>query len=336
MTRTVIAAPLYNHERHVETALRSLLAQSDADVALVLVDDGSTDRTRERARELAAEDDRVTLHVNDRRLGMLHNTRRAWHLSRALHPEAEFWALASDHDVWDELWLARLRTALEAREDAVLAYPLTRRIGDDGAPLRDVRTWRCDTTDVAEPRRRLRAAYRCMVAGDMIYGLFRAAALERVPFYRAVLVPDRLLLSELALLGTFVQVPEILWSRRYAGLADLDRQRRAFWPDGTPPSAARLPWWVVHAGVIAREGRAAVAADLLAEAARLRARRRVQHLRRRAGRALEPAARWGLRRSARFRGAVAARTVPVPEDTRDVLQRLLEDVGTADAGTAVR
>ncbi len=325
--RAVFAAPLFNHAEHVEAALRSVLDQTERDLALVLVDDGSTDGTLEVARRLAAADDRVTLLRNPKRLGMLHNTRRAWRAARELHPGAAFWALASDHDRWAPEWLATLMAALDTDPEAVLACPLTRRIGGDGAPLPGIRSRRCSTAGDPDPASRLRTAYRCMVAGDMIYGLFRVSALERVPFYRPVLVPDRLLLAELTRLGTFVQVPELLWERRYAGLADLERQRRAFWPDGAPASARRLPWWVVHAGVIAREGDRALARDLLREGARLRLRRRAQRARLRAGARLEAPARAALRASPAFRRAVADGRVPVPPDTRDVLRRLLDELG---------
>src|SRR4051812_28816109 len=246
--RVVIAAPLHNGGPYVETALRSLLAQTYEDFRLFLFDAASRDGRATTAAAIAAADPRVELHVNAQRLGMLENTRRAWRLARERHPGAEYWALASDHDVWDPRWLETLVGLLDADPAAVLAYPLTRRIDGEGRPIADrPRPWRCDTAGIADPRGRVRAAYRCMVAGDMIYGLFRASALDPVGPYRTVLVPDRLLLSELALRGTFVQAGEVLWSRRFAGLADLDRQRRAFFPAGEPAHTRRLPRWVTPA-----------------------------------------------------------------------------------------
>jgi GT2 family glycosyltransferase len=335
-TRIVIAAPLYNGGPHVAPALRSLLAQTHDAFRLLLLDDASTDGTADVARALAAADPRVELHVNPRRVGMLENTRRAWQLARERHPEAELWALASDHDLWDARWLETLVGLLDADPTAVLAYPLTRRIDADGRPIADrPRPWRCQTVGISDPRDRVRRAYRCMVAGDMIYGLFRVSALDAVGPYRRVLVPDRLLLSELALRGTFVQAEEVLWSRRFAGLAELDRQRRAFFLGGAPPHT-RLPWWLAHAGAAAgayvlwpapgltrREG-AAFAALLLRESVRLRVVRRLQRRRRRLGARLERPVRALLRRP-RPRALVARRSLPVPSDTQVVLERLARE-----------
>ena len=324
--KAVLTAPIFQGEAHLEQAVRSLLAQTEADFRLLLVDDASSDGTPALARALAAEDARVELHVNPRRLGMLGNTRRAWTLARERYPAARYVALASDHDVWEPHWLERLLAALEGDPRAVLAYPLTARIDAAGTPIAGHRTWRCETAGEADPWVRVRRAYRGMVAGDMIYGLMRADALARAGVYESVLVPDRLLLSRLALEGEFVQVPEVLWQRRFAGLAELDRQRRAFWPDGGAPPVTRLPWWVSHAVLAARDS-PRLAAVLLREGARLRTVRRLQHARRRAGARLEAPARALLRRSPRARAAVRAGRVPVPADTREVLRRLERELG---------
>jgi hypothetical protein len=166
-----------------------------------------------------------------------------------------------------------------------------------------------------------------MVAGDLVYGLFRAAALRGRPFYRPVLVPDRLLLSELALAGAFAQAGELLWHRRFVGLADLDRQRRAFWPDGGAPAVTRLPWWLQHPLAAARAGgRLGFAAELLAAGAALRVRRRAQGVRGAAGARLEAPASAALARSAWFRAAVRSGRLPLPADTQDVLRDLLARV----------
>lgn len=249
--RVVVAAPLFNKAQYLEEAARSLLAQTHGDLVLLLIDDGSTDGTLELCRALAAEDTRVEVHVNPRRLGMLGNTRRAFALARERYPQAEFWALGSDHDVWSPTWLERLVALLDEHPEAVLAYPQTQRIDEHGRPYDAARApWRAETRGIREPFARMTAAFRGMVAGDMIYGLFRARVLDSLGgVYREVLVPDRLLLSEVALRGEFVQAPEVLWRRRFRGLADLDRQRRAFFLDA-PPRHAAWPWWLQHTGAL--------------------------------------------------------------------------------------
>ena len=317
--RVVIGAPLYGQSRQLRVALGSLLAQTYEDFALVLVDDRSPDDTVAVARELAGDDPRVSIHVNPRRLGMLANTNRAWQLSRALHPAAEFWALGSDHDIWRPAWMKRLVAALDANPRAVLAYPLTERIDAVGRTVSG--SFRFATEGVADPRARLRKGLRSMVSGDMIYGLFRASALDGVGFYRPVLAPDRLLLSELALQGEFVQVPELLWSRRYVGLASLRRQREVFWPQGAP-ARTRLPWWLVHTGAFAREhGVARAALDYAPASAYFQLRSRAL----RASNTIAAPAIKAALREPQVRRSVRRFALPLIRETREVLDRLVRE-----------
>jgi hypothetical protein len=313
---TVICAPLYGSAGHLSRTLESLTGQSCADFALVLVDDRSPDHTLEVARAFAERDPRISLFRNPERLGMLRNTALAHRLGRRLHPGADYLAYASDHDVWDPRWLARLRAELEAAPQTVLVYPRVSLIAENGdeAPSR---TRDFDTRGERDPRARFHAVSRRVVAGDMIYGLFRTAALDRVGPYRRVLMPDRLLLAELALHGEFRQVPEYLWSRRLPRTMSLERQRAAFFPDGGGLDTRVVPWWIAHAGAVGWrygvvDGRPLGRASALALA--------VDYVRRPAGRTRPGRALRGLRNEARRRRRSARRAVR--RRTRRLTRRL--------------
>ena len=251
MPRVVIGALLFNHEEHVRAAIDSLVNQTFTDFALLLVDDCSTDATPEIARSYEARDGRVSFHRNEVRAGLTDNARRAFHLARDRHPEAEYFAWATDHDLWHAAWLERLVEALDGDRDVVAAYPMNRRIGLSGELLKR-KPWTFDTSGMTSRWPRLRRAIVRMRAGNMVYGLYRAPALQRAGVYRPVLVPDRLLFAELALFGQFKQVPEVLWFRRWYGRQfSLHRQRASFFPSGAPPRAY-LPWWMDHATTLFR------------------------------------------------------------------------------------
>ena len=82
------AAPLvsvlmtaYNRERYVGAAIESVLAQTFADFELIVVDDGSVDRTVEVARQYE-DDPRLRIVLNERNLGDYPNRNRAAALAR--------------------------------------------------------------------------------------------------------------------------------------------------------------------------------------------------------------------------------------------------------------
>jgi GT2 family glycosyltransferase len=247
--------PIYNSARFLPEALESLLAQRCPELALVLVDDASTDATAEIATTYAALDGRISYCRNPRRLGMLGNWRRAFQLATELHPTVEYFAWGSDHDVWHPRWLGLLLAELERDPAVVLTYPLNLRISDQGTLLRG--PWSFETRGVRRATVRLIRASLSMSAGNMVYGLYRVSALRQAGVFRPVLAPDRLLLAELSLYGQFRQVPEILWYRRFTRLAGTARQRAALFAE-RPPGSARLPWWLGHleslAGALVREG----------------------------------------------------------------------------------
>jgi glycosyltransferase involved in cell wall biosynthesis len=246
--KVVFGVMVKNQAEYAREALESLRAQSYRDFAMVIVDDCSTDGTSGIAAELAREDHRVSYHRNDRRLGGALNWRRAFELARELHPGAEYFAWGTDHDVWHPEWLSTLLPELESEPDVVLAYPRTQRISETGEVIHESEPF--DTLGVEGVHRRLSRTYRGMLAGNMVYGLYRADALARAGVTRLVLMPDVLLLAELSLYGPFKQVPEVLWYRRFAGPASLRRQRASFFQERRPLHSY-LPWWLTHTGALA-------------------------------------------------------------------------------------
>ena len=246
MPRVIIGSPLFNHAGDFPEAIESILNQTFTDFALVLVDDCSTDETAAIAQEYAALDSRVSYQRNTERLGLIGNSHRAFYAARERYPDAEYFAWASDHDLWHPRWLEQMVRALDAHPDVVLTYPLNRRVGVKGEVLKR-RPWAFDTFGATSPWVRMRSGIKDMSAGNMVYGLFRIGPLERAGVYRHVLVPDRLLFTELALYGQFKQVPQVLWFRRwYGNIFSLERQRLSFFPKGKP-LYAYLPWWMSHA-----------------------------------------------------------------------------------------
>jgi glycosyltransferase involved in cell wall biosynthesis len=246
--RAVVAAPVYNKADFLPAALESLLAQSYENFALLVVDDRSTDATPEIVEQYARRDARVFSFRNPERLGMIDNKRRCFSLARELFPEAPYFAWGSDHDYWRREWLAALIDVFEETPEAVCAYPKSIRIDEHGRVIR--RPWSFETRGVRSPARRMRMCCSGLASGFMVYGLYRAEALEQIDTMSHVIEPDRLLLYELALLGEFVQVEDVLWERRFGGISNPARQRASFFPSGRAPWYTWLSPWLTHVGAL--------------------------------------------------------------------------------------
>jgi len=112
-----------NTERYLEEAVRSVRDQELADWELILVDDGSTDRSTQIARELAAEDERIRYvdHPGHENRGMSASRNLG-----AAHASAPYISFLDADDVWVAGKLAEQLDLLERMPDVAMVC---------GAPL---------------------------------------------------------------------------------------------------------------------------------------------------------------------------------------------------------
>jgi hypothetical protein len=145
----------------------------------------------------------------------------------------------------------RLVEALDADPGAVHAYGSTVRIDEAGRPLKAAGPRAPGPARVSASRlERLTRVMFVVQSGSAVYGLFRADVPARAGVYRDVVAADRLLLSEVALQGRSIVVPEVLWRRRFKKGVSEERQLQAAFPDGGAPFLLRLPLWLQHAAVL--------------------------------------------------------------------------------------
>ena len=65
-----VVMPVYNSEKYVAESIESILGQTCSDIELIIVDDGSQDRSAEVIREYEGRDDRVRLLRQDCNMGV--------------------------------------------------------------------------------------------------------------------------------------------------------------------------------------------------------------------------------------------------------------------------
>ncbi|WP_031525430.1 bifunctional glycosyltransferase/CDP-glycerol:glycerophosphate glycerophosphotransferase [Streptomyces sp. NRRL F-5123] len=107
--RLTVVVPVYNVEQYLEECLRSIAAQTLADLDVVMVDDGSTDASADIARAFAARDSRFRLVSQDNGgLGHARNTG-----ARHAAPETEYLTFADSDDVLPPHAYGRLTALLD-------------------------------------------------------------------------------------------------------------------------------------------------------------------------------------------------------------------------------
>ena len=116
-TLVSIAMTAYNGEKYIEQQIRSIMEQSYRNIEIVIVDDGSTDRSIDIINKLAAIDSRIRLYRNPRNLGVIYNLYKATSLTTG-----ELICCCDQDDVWREDRIEILKELIEKDDDNMMAY----------------------------------------------------------------------------------------------------------------------------------------------------------------------------------------------------------------------
>jgi glycosyltransferase involved in cell wall biosynthesis len=115
--RVSVLMPAFNAERYLGRAVESVLRQTHEDLELIVVDDGSSDRTFELLQEHARRDPRVRPLRNAQNLGIVRTRNRAF---AEADPKSAFFAIMDSDDVCVPERLALQLDFLRERADHAL------------------------------------------------------------------------------------------------------------------------------------------------------------------------------------------------------------------------
>lgn len=201
-----VGIPAYQKERHLPATLDSLAAQTYGHFEVVIVDNGSTDRTVEICRQRAARDDRLRVFANRYNLGSRRNFNLTFELA-----QGDYFMWARGHDLWAPTYLERAVDLLEADRDLAMVHAHSREIDEDGEVVGTIHE-SFDTRGLGRTERML-ATWRDAV-GPATLGLVRTAAMDRTRLYQELAGCDIVFLVELAIQGTTAFLDEPLVSLR--------------------------------------------------------------------------------------------------------------------------
>ncbi len=238
--RVSIGLPVYNGEKFLEEALKSLLAQTYRDFELIISDNASTDGTKGICRAFAADDCRVHYHRSEHNRGLAWNFNRVFELSRG-----QYFKWAAHDDVCAPEFVERCIDVLERSASVVLCYTNAIIMDEHGRHLRDYAD-ACNISS-ASPYQRFRHLLLNYRLSNPLFGVIRANALKMTRGFGNYVGSDVILLGELALRGEFYQVPECLFLRRdhpqKAGRAHPTVHELAIWHDPANRGRIQLRTW---------------------------------------------------------------------------------------------
>lgn len=236
-----IGIPVYNGEQFLAAAIDSILAQSFTDFELIVSDNASTDGTEDVARQYAARDSRVLYVRHPRNIGIARN-----YCGIVTRARGELLRWAAVDDLCRPEVVERCVEALDANPNAVLAYTHTEFIDENGAPRPEFKDYVEGMQLVANrPSDRFLQSLGNSNWCNPLYGVIRTETLRRTRGLGTYRGSDIVLLAELSLFGTFVEVPERLFLRRVhdgAMTAKSEAEQQQEFTPGQRPVLSMREW----------------------------------------------------------------------------------------------
>ncbi len=136
--RISVVVPAYNYARFLTECVRSVLAQEDVDLDVLIIDDASSDDTAEVALELARTDDRVKVIVHEQNKGHIDTFNEG-----LFAVDGTYVVLLDADDLLPVGSLARATALLEARPDVgfVSGWPVSFTGEPPDVPVGEVKSW---------------------------------------------------------------------------------------------------------------------------------------------------------------------------------------------------
>lgn len=106
-----IVLPIYNGEKYMRGSIDSILAQTYTNWELLIIDDGSTDRTAEIASEYVSNDSRIYYYKNPQNMRLPRTLNRGFSLANGA-----YLTWTSDDNYYYPIALERMVRALEAEQ----------------------------------------------------------------------------------------------------------------------------------------------------------------------------------------------------------------------------
>jgi glycosyltransferase involved in cell wall biosynthesis len=211
--------PVRNGAPTIAQAIESVLAQTFDDWELVISDNLSTDGTSDICSEFAARDSRVRHVRAGRDLPLLENFRESFRLARGT-----YFRWQGDDDWLEPEYAERAVAALAASPSSVLCTTVQRYYRDERPlPINDPIPV-LGGVDSTDPADRVRALLRLFQDGghlgiDPVYSLVRRDVAAKTRLQGSIRDGDFVYSCEVALLGPYVHLPEVLANRRLVGAA---------------------------------------------------------------------------------------------------------------------
>jgi glycosyltransferase involved in cell wall biosynthesis len=223
-----IGMPVYNSEKYIAGAIKSLQQQTFEDLEIIIFDNASTDNTYSICKNLAKIDKRIKVFKNSVNLGAAENYNKSFFKAKG-----KYFKWAACDDFCAPTFIEKCIKVMQADEDIVLCYSLSIEIDENGNEIGRSD----DNLDLLSqhPHERLKKFESNIGICNPVFGIIRRNSLNKTNLIGKYIGSDVPLLLELCLKGKFYKIDEHLFYRRehVRNIRRLNLKDRAKWFDSS-------------------------------------------------------------------------------------------------------
>lgn len=208
--RVTVITPTYNRGELIVNTIESVLAQDFDDYIYIILDDGSTDNTREVVKKMIKGRNNI-FYLHHDNMGEAKTVNRGWNISNS-----EYFLQVNSDDTIDKTLLSELVFALDERPDCVLAYPDFRIVDQGGNVLNEVKNEDWNFIEALS----LFSCYAAVPGAVIRKSAFKNLRIIKDTEYKYI--NDVKMLWDMALSGNFLHVPTSLatWMSHPNGISN--------------------------------------------------------------------------------------------------------------------
>jgi len=199
-----IGMPVYNAEKYVKQAIESILAQDYLNIELIIVDNASTDRTKEIIQSFLNLDQRIRFYENDKNIGSMLNFKRTFDLS-----SGKYFMWASHDDFFLPSYVRKCVQILEHYPKVVLCTSKIVFVDEQNRRLANVEHNELHTfqQDIVKRVQAIVSRF----GWYSIFGVMRREILEKIWLEEKMYGFDVVQLLQISILGEIYQISEYLF-----------------------------------------------------------------------------------------------------------------------------
>ena len=127
MPKVSVVIPTYNRESFIEETIESVLNQTFKDFEIIVVDDGSTDNTKEKLKRFGTKIKLIEQKNSERAVSRNNGVKNS---------NSEYIAFLDSDDIWIKDKLEKQVNILNTRPNVILAYGQCLRINEKSKPIK--------------------------------------------------------------------------------------------------------------------------------------------------------------------------------------------------------